>query len=160
VNALPVKALTIEYDFNVSIDSGSLISNTYLGNFSYDSTTNIVSAFSFSFDGIDYDQTFDPNASIAQSGPNFLGLIFSFDGSPSSPSFSFVPGSIDLSDAYFAYDLNRDPDPAGFGSILYQRVNPPASDSVPAPLPVMGAAAFFTYSRKLRKRILRSRTFK
>jgi hypothetical protein len=156
-NALPMQAATVKYNFNISIDSGSLASNTYSGNFSYDDSTNKVIAFAFSFGSIDYDQGYDPNAVVSQSGSNFLGLIFAVDGSPSSPSFSFVPGSFDLSEAYFAYDPNINLEPAGFGSVLYERVNPPASDSVPAPLPVLGSAAFFTYSRNLRKRILKSR---
>lgn len=158
-NASPLQAATIQYEFDVNIDSGSLVMQTYSGSFSYDNLTAMLSAFSFSFDGLVYDETDDPLAMVAESGPNFLGLIYSVDGSPSNPSFSFVPGISDLGEAYFAYDPNSNLGVGGFGSIVYNNLNPPVAEPVPAPLPVMGAAAFFAYSRKLRMRIHCSSAF-
>jgi hypothetical protein len=157
-SANPSHAATVDYNFDVTIDSGSLVSNSYKGSFSYDDVTNAVFAFVFNFDGVNYDQTYDPSASVSQVGGNFLGLVFSYDGSPSGPTFSFVPGTLDVSEAFFAYDTNITSQPAGFGSILYQRVNSPSTNSVPAPMPFMGAAAFFAYSRKLRSRLQASRS--
>jgi hypothetical protein len=154
-HAPPMEAATVQYGIQVNIDSGSLVPNTYSGKFSYDDVTAIVSTFSFDFDGLSYDQTNDPLANVLLSGPNFLGLIYSVDGSPSGPSFSFIPGTFSLVEASFAYDPNSNPGLAGFGSIVFNRLTPPVdnSTSVPAPLPVVGAAAFLAYSRKLRQRI-------
>lgn len=156
-SASPSQAATVDYNFDVTIDSGFLASNAYKGSFSYDDVGGAVTAFAFNFGGVNYDQSYDPSSSVSQLSGNFLGLVFSFDGSPSGPAFSFVPGSLDVSEAFFAYDTNIALQPAGFGSILYQRINTPSANSVPAPMPFMGAAAFFAYSRKLRSRIMASR---
>ena len=145
----PLRAAT--YDFNVNIDSGPLSANQYTGSFSYENSTLQLTLFDFFFEGLYYSLNDDPLASVSQSGADFLGLIYSVDGSPSNPLFSFVPGTSVLSDAYFAYDLNSNLG-AGFGSIIYNKLNTPDTNPVPAPLPVMGVAAFFAYSRKLRKR--------
>jgi len=154
-NPAPVHAATVKYTFDVNIDTGSLASNIYSGNFAYDDATADVIAFSFFFDGSHYDKSDDIFAEVLQNGPNFLGLIFSVTGIQPNPSFSFVAGSSDLSEAYFAYDPNFNSGLAGFGSIVYSTVNLPVTTAVPAPLPFVGAAAFLAYSRQLRKRIYR-----
>ena len=155
-NPASLHAATVKYLFDVNIDSGSLASNTYSGSFAYDDATADVTAFSFFFDGLQYDESYDILAEVSQNGPNFLGLIFSVAGSAPNPSFSFVAGNLDLNEAYFVYDPNSNSGQAGFGSIVYNMVNPPVTNAVPAPLPFVGAAAFFAYSRKLRKRVYRT----
>ncbi|MCX5957780.1 MAG: hypothetical protein NTW51_15600 [Cyanobacteria bacterium] len=155
-NPAPLHAATVTYLFDVNIDSGSLASNTYSGSFAYDDATADVTAFSFFFDGLQYDESDDVLAEVSQNGPNFLGLIFSVVGIQPNSSFSFVAGSSDINEAYFAYDPNSNSGQAGFGSIVYNMVNPPVTNAVPAPLPFVGAAAFFAYSRKLRKRVYRT----
>ena len=154
-NPAPLHAATVKYTFDVNIDSGSLTSNAYSGNFAYDDTTNNVTSFSFYFEGLHYDQSDDVFATVTKNGLNFLGLVFSVTGNQPNPSFSFVAGNFDLNEAYFAYDPNSNPGQSGFGSIVYNMVNPPVTDAVPTPLPLMGAAAFFAYSRRLRKSVTR-----
>lgn len=56
-------------------------------------------------------------------------------------------------EAFFAYDLNTNSDQAGAGSPSFTRVARPDVAAVPGPLPLLGAAACFGYSRRLKKRI-------
>jgi hypothetical protein len=154
-NPAPAHAATVKYTFDINIDSGSLASNTYSGSISYDDATADVTAFSFFFDGSHYDVSDDILAEVSQNESNFLGLIFSVTGIQPNPSFSFVAGSSDLNEAYFAYAQNFNSGQAGFGSVVYNTVNLPVENAVPAPLPFMGAAAFLAYSRQLRNRVYR-----
>ncbi|BCL34748.1 PEP-CTERM sorting domain-containing protein [Nostoc sp. MS1] len=130
------QAATINYNFQVAIDSGSLSGNNYTGSFSYDdaSLTGIGDEFidvtnvAFNFQGSDY--TVANNPQVAFSNGQFLGLSYSPE-----PFFSFIPGNFDLSEAYFSYSfgfLN-----SGFGDVTYTLQN----TSVPEPTTVIGLVA-------------------
>ena len=150
-SSLPSKAADVSYRFDISIDSGPLDGNSYMGVFSYDDQTSALTGFSLSFQGADYDESDDPTAEVFFDGDNLLGLGYSIDG---SPSFSFVPGFPDISEAFFAYDLQPlEVGQAGAGSIVYTQVTTPTPSSVPAPFPLAGTAAFYGFSRKLRNRV-------
>ena len=150
-SSLPSNAADVSYKFDISIDSGPLNGNSYMGVFSYDDQTFALTDLSFSFEGVDYNEGDDPTAIVFFSGPNLLGLGYSIDG---TPSFSFVPGDEDISGAFFAYDLQpSEVGQGGAGNIVYTQVATPKPSSVPAPFPLAGAAAFYGFSRKLRYRI-------
>jgi hypothetical protein len=57
-----------------------------------------------------------------------LGLNYSV---ATVPSFSFVPGFLNIGDAFFAYDLNPDPlaGEGGAGNISYTRIGKPIPES-------------------------------
>jgi hypothetical protein len=143
----PLNAATIvSYTFDVEIDSGPLQPNKYFGTFSYDVHTANLTSFSFNFQGTQYDANDAPEAIAVLDNGAFLGLDYAID---TFPAFSFVPGFLDLSEAFFAYNLEDSPGRAGFGTVTY---------TVPGPLPLFGVAACLGYSRRLRRRMKRSFT--
>jgi len=147
VQPAPLNAATIvSYTFDVEIDSGPLQPNKYFGTFSYDAHTANLTSFSFNFQGNSYDAGDDPGAIAVLDNGVFFGLDYTID---TFPAFSFVPGFFDLSEAFFAYELEDSPGRAGFGTVTY---------TVPGPLPLFGVAACFGYSRRLRRRMKRSFT--
>jgi hypothetical protein len=137
----PVQAATIAYDFQVSIDSGPLATETYLGFLEYDNSTLTgsgsellpVSSVSFNFLGVVYTEADDSFGSEVEFlDGDFLGLSFSTDA-----SFSFVPGFLELDEAVFAYDIAQG---AGAGAIAYTL----RSSSVPEPSAMMGLLGLVT----------------
>ncbi|AFY28283.1 hypothetical protein [Cyanobium gracile] len=153
VQPAPIKAAVVDYTFDILIDSGPLTPNSYSGTFSYNSQTFGLTDFSFLFQGTQYDEGDDPNASVIFDNGVFLGLEYSVD---TLPAFSFVPGFFDVSEAFFAYDLDAIGSQGGAGSLAFTRVVTPDTSAVPGPLPLLGAAACFGYSRRLRQRIQRT----
>lgn len=141
------QAATVTYDFDVLIDSGSLLNDTYSGFFSYnDSTLNgsgdeylAIDNLKFNFLGTDYTEA-DDNSSFGAEAAfldgDFLGLSFSTD-----VQFSFIPGFFDLSEAYFAYDI---PSGVGTGNITYSLRPPQPPTSVSEPTSVFSLLALAT----------------
>lgn len=146
----PLKAAVVNYTFDILIDSGPLQPNNYSGSFAYDTNSFDLTSFSFNFEGVQYDESDDPNAFAIFDNGVFLGLEYSVD---SFPRFSFVPGFFDVSDASFTYDLEDAVGRGGAGFLTYTRVVRPDISAVPGPLPLLGAAACFGYSRRLRQRM-------
>lgn len=123
-NASSAQAATINYNFEVSIDSGSLVGETFLGSFSFDDATLTgsgseslpISTLEVSFQGTTYTEA---NASgkdrIRFLDNDFLGLSFS-----PNPSFAFIPGFFNVNEAFFAYDIAQgEIARAGAGDIGY-----------------------------------------
>ena len=138
--ALPATAANITYDFTVTPDFGPLLGESYAGSFTFNDTNLIgfgeefitVDSFSFSFLGVDYTEADgaaeEPEATFFDG--SFLGLGFSED------DFSFIAGFLDLSEAFFAYDLAAG---SGTGDIIYTQV--PDQKSVPEPASVLALLA-------------------
>jgi len=127
VAAPAAQAAIQSWNFSGAVDSGSLLGETYSGSFSFDDAALTgmdaewlsVTNLSMTFNGSAYTQA-DVTASAAvevgyQEGV-FLGLAYSVD-SVSSP-FTFVAGSSDTSDAFFAYEN-------GAGNVIYASVPEP-----------------------------------
>ena len=150
VQPAPAKAAVVAYTFDILIDSGPLQPNSYSGSFAYNTNTFDLTSFSFNFEGNQYDAGGDPGASVVFDNGVFLGLEYSIS---TLPAFSFVPGFFDVGDASFTYDLAASAAQGGAGNITYTRVIRPETSSVPGPLPLLGAAACFGYSRRLKQRI-------
>ncbi|NET45290.1 hypothetical protein [Okeania sp. SIO2B3] len=140
INANPVNAASITYDFEVTIDSGVLFGGTYSGSFEFDDSAVTgmgeeflsVSDISFDFLGVNYTETdglFDPEAVFFDG--DFLGLSFSTD------EFFFVEGFFDSSDAFFAYDIGAG---TGAGDITYT-LRPDTPVSTPEPTAVFSLLA-------------------
>lgn len=153
VQPAPVRAAVVNYTFDILIDSGPLQPNSYSGTFSYNSQTLNLTDFSFLFEGTPYDESDDPQALVRIDNGVFLGLEYAVD---TQPAFSFVPGFSDVGEAFFSYDLVPGAGQGGAGNLTFTRVVRPDVDAVPGPLPLLGAAACFGYSRRLRKRIVGS----
>lgn len=134
------QAAAINYTFQTSIDSGSLLGNTYLGSLSYDDSSLVgsgsefipVSEVSFNFEGVNY--TNANSAEVSFFDGDFLGLSFS-----PVPLFSITPGFFDLSEALFAYDLSGGN--GGFGNVLYTLT----PTSVPEPTTVVSLLILGTW---------------
>jgi hypothetical protein len=150
VQPAPLKAAVVNYTFDILIDSGPLQPNSYSGSFAYDTNTFNLTSFSFNFEGTTYDASDDPDATVFIDNGVFLGLEYAID---TQPAFSFVPGFSDISEAFFAYDLVPGTGQGGSGSLTFTRVVKPETSAVPGPLPLLGAAACFGYSRRLRQRV-------
>ncbi|MCP9797838.1 hypothetical protein [Cyanobium sp. Lug-B] len=146
----PLRAAVVNYTFDILIDSGPLAPNSYSGTFAYNTNTLNLTDFSFLFQGTQYDENDDPDAAVVFDNGVFLGLEYSVD---TLPAFSFVPGFFDVNEAFFAYDLDAIGSQGGAGSLAFTRVVKPETSTVPGPLPLLGAAACFGYSRRLRRRI-------
>ena len=109
----PAQAAVQTYTFSGAIDAGSLLGATYAGSFSFDDAALTgtgpewlaVDSLTMDFMGSNFTQADAVAPSIAEVGyydGAFLGLSFSVytAGEP----FSFVTGSVDTSDAFFATD--------------------------------------------------------
>ncbi len=146
----PAQASVVAFTFDILIDSGPLQPNSYSGSFAYDTNTFNLTSFSFNFEGTQYDASDDPNATVFIDNGVFLGLDYNID---TQPAFSFVPGFFAVDEAFFSYDLVPGTGQGGIGSLTFTRVVKPETSAVPGPLPLLGAAAFFGYSRRLRQRM-------
>lgn len=99
---------TIKYDFEVSPHRGLAVGNNYYGSFSFNASKLTgrgidfikLDNFDFNFLNVDYTNADLLFAEAVFRDNKFLGLI------ASSEKFSFVSGFLDLSEAYFAYDIN------------------------------------------------------
>ncbi len=106
--ALSLISDPVEFDFEITLDSGSLSGETFNGSFTVDETflteegdeTAEVTAFDFTFAGDDFDleTVFNPVTAFFNDG-DLLGIDASND------SFTFVPGFFDASEAFFAFDF-------------------------------------------------------
>jgi hypothetical protein len=123
----PSLAAIVGYDFSGTIDSGSLVGETYSGSLSFDNFS--LTGFGFeelSVANVQFDFLgFTYTASEALAPPtvefldgSFLGLSFSVDSF--DPSFSLTPGFFDVSEAFFAYSPTSGD--AGFGDVQYTLV--------------------------------------
>jgi len=146
----PAQASVVAYTFDILIDSGPLQPNSYSGSFAYDTNTFNLTSFSFNFQGTQYDASDDPDATVFIDNGVFLGLDYNID---TQPAFSFVPGFFAVDEAFFSYDLVPGTGQGGGGSLMFTRVVKPETSAVPGPLPLLGAAACFGYSRRLRQRL-------
>ena len=144
INTNAVHAALITYDAEVTIDSGVLTGQTYLGSFQFDDSglTGIneeflsVSAVSFNFNGTDYTES-DGFPEVVFFDGEFLGLSFSTD-----VQFSFIPGFFDLSEAFFVYDI---PEGSGTGDINYS--------VVPEPLTILGAMTALGFGSVFKRKL-------
>lgn len=129
-----LQAAVLSYQFDVSIDSGSLNGTVYSGDFVFDdlSLTGVgeeqvaLNSFHFGFLGNSLTLADDTVASALF----FNGALLGIGINVNRPEFSvsFVPGFFDLSEAYFSYDQNNN---SGFGSLTVSTV------PVPAALPLL-----------------------
>ncbi|NEP52377.1 MAG: PEP-CTERM sorting domain-containing protein [Moorea sp. SIO3C2] len=139
IQANPVNAASMTYDFEVPIDSGFLVGETYSGFFEFDDSalTGLgeeflsVSNISFDFDGVKYTETDGFPEAVFFNG-DFLGLSFSTD------EFFFIPGFFDLSEALFRYNTEQG---TGTGDLAYTlRPDTPVA-STPEPTAVFSLLA-------------------
>lgn len=143
-NPQTVQAAIINYDFDIGIDFGPLLGNTYNGTLSYDNSlipaapdlggykSIPISNFAFNFEGNDYTEADDTFASVdfVTANNDFLGLNYA------GPNFTFASGFflLDLNDASFTYDLGSTG--SGSGTIAYTET--PIPTSTPEPRTLLG----------------------
>lgn len=134
LSASASEAGVIHYTFSGSVDFGALLGESYSGTFSFDdagltgtgSESLPLLGLSFGF----HSGSFDENSGSGTPTVDFLDGVFlglSYDVTGFDPDFSFVSGSLDTSDAYFAYTPDNGTDPAGFGSLVYSPVPVPGT---------------------------------
>lgn len=136
-----VHAATVSYIFDVSVDSGPRSGSVFSGGFGYDDTGLNGSGeeylaldnFTFHFDGGMLTLADDPSAEAAFYDGVLLGI--GYNVTVPAYSLSFMPGFLDLGEAYFAYDLSDEG--AGFGSLAVQAV--PVPGALPLLLSGIGA---------------------
>lgn len=128
----PVQAALL--NFTVSIDSGPLDGQTFLGSFDFDGSglTEIgteflpVSELTFNFFNTTFTEADDLLGSpeVTFFDGEFLGLSFLAENS--QVSFSFNPGFFQVSEASFAYEIIASSD-QGFGDVTFEQVPEPMS---------------------------------
>jgi len=136
-----VKAAIVTYDFQVSIDFGTLLGNSYNGNLSYeDSTLTGISdefiglnSFSLPFQGTTYTLADDFGATADFNLNNFVGATFF----ASNTTISLTSGNLtsNINDAFFAYDFGAGDQ--GTGTITYTKISP--IPAVPEPSTILGS---------------------
>lgn len=119
------------YSFNGTVESGSLLGESYSGTFSYDDATLMGSGEEWlAIDNLDMsfmsgNHTEADAATPAEVGfldGVFLGLSYSVDAAANP--FSFIAGTADDSDAFFAYDATL-PALSGTGNVVFAPVPEP-----------------------------------
>jgi hypothetical protein len=146
--AIPAQASILTWNFSGTVDSGSLLSQTYSGLFSFDDAalTSVgseylaVSSLSMMFNNVAFTLTNElaPTEAVFEAG-SFTGMNFS------AANFSFIPGSADTSDAYFAYDTLL-PALSGTGNVIYAPV--PEPETWTMVLMGLGLVGFMTRRHK------------
>lgn len=123
----PAQAAAQTYTFSGAVDSGSLLHETYAGSFSFNDAALTgagaewltVDSLAMTFMGSSFTQVDAVAPSIAEVGyynGAFLGLSFSVDAAVHP--FTFVTGSTNSSDAFFATN-------SGAGNVIYAPVPEP-----------------------------------
>ncbi len=144
IHSHPVNAASVIYNFEVSIDSGFLASETYSGTFSFDDSGLIgigeeflsVSDLTFNFNGTEYNEA-DGVPEVAFFDGDFLGLSFSIDA-----KFSLIPGFFDISEAEFFYEKLEG---AGAGDITY--------NAIPEPLTILGTLSAIGFGSFFKRKL-------
>jgi len=151
---IPAQAAIQIYNFNGVMDSGSYSGELFSGSFSFDDATvdtsgldiaNLLS-FDMSFLSTNYSlvnttdyPTIMPDVSFLDG--SFLGLSLSIDSITPQVGFSFVPGTVDASDAFIAYDTTL-LGSSGGGNVIYAPIPEVETYAMLlAGLGVMGAVA-------------------
>ena len=117
-------AATNTYTFSGTLDSGALIDETFTGQFSFDDAALTgegeeylsVDTLNLNFLTKAYTQA-NAAATPEVSFMNGVFLGLSFVVEIADPAFALIPGSVDATDAYFAYQPSAGT--AGFGSVAY-----------------------------------------
>lgn len=124
VTLSPAHATLQTYTLEGVLDSGHYLGARFSGSFSFDdvvltgSGEEWLAVDTLSLGLLDAVYTLDDAealAEVAYRDGAFLGLSYSV--SSSEPMFSFVPGSLDASDAFIAYDTELGA--SGAGSVTY-----------------------------------------
>ena len=135
INANPSQAATITYDFAGTIDSGSLLGQSYSGFLSFDDSTLAgtgrellaVSEIELNFLSTTFSETddFASEPQVEFLDNNFLGLSLFVE--QFEPQFSFSPGFFAIEEAVFAYEPTSGE--SGFGDVNYtlRQSEPPSS---------------------------------
>ena len=145
-------AATVNYNFNGAVDFGTLLGESYFGQFNYDDAALIgignelllVNSLSFNFLGNVFNQSNSAPPEAVFFDGAFLGL--SFNVSAFNPAFSTIPGFFDVSQAYFAYDNGAGN--AGFGSLAYSVNSVPEAQTWTMLLLGLALVGFFARRRR------------
>ena len=127
VGASANHAASVSYDLNGVVDSGPLLGEIYVGQFTFDDVALTgsgeeflpVRTLNFDFLGNTFNQSqgiVPPEVAFLDG--TFLGL--SFNVSTFDPDFAVIPGVINVTESYFAYDNgDNGVGNAGLGSLVY-----------------------------------------
>jgi hypothetical protein len=119
------------YSFNGTVESGSLLGETYSGTFSYDDASLTGSGeewlaidnLDMNFMGSNYTETdATAPAEVGYLDGVFRGLSYSVN--TAANPFTFIAGTIDDIDAFFAYDATA-PALSGTGNVIFAPVPEP-----------------------------------
>jgi hypothetical protein len=128
-DANSTQASMVYYDFNGAIDYGSLVGETYAGHFSFNDAglahtgfeSVTLKSLSFNFLASNFGLA---NAAATATADfqdcTFLGVSYTVN--TSNPTFSLYSGSLDTSDAGFAYTPSSGV--AGYGSVTFTATVP------------------------------------
>lgn len=148
----PAHAALNTYTFSGALDSGTLIDEAFSGQFSFDDAALIgvgseylnVNTLNLSFHSQAYTQA-DAAATpgVAFNDGVFLGLDFVV--ASSDPAFALIPGVVDATGAYFAYQPSVGT--SGFGSVAYTLAAVPEPKTYAMLLAGLGLIGFVVLKR-------------
>jgi hypothetical protein len=161
-SALPAQAAVHRYTFTGEIDSGHYINEVFSGSFSFDNSALTstgteyidVSALSLNLLNTSFSQAnfVGDFPAVAFNDGEFSGLAWSFDSINPNIGYSFIPGSIDANDAYFAYEVFGFNGPiaglSGTGIINYSVAAIPEPESYAMFLAGLGLLGFMSRRNK------------
>lgn len=155
LGTVPAQAALNTYNFSGALDSGALMGETFSGQFSFEDSALMgvgneylnVNALNLNFLSHAYTQADAVAATeVAFMDGSFLGLSFAVESS--YPKFAIIPGFLDVTEAYLAYQPGVGT--SGYGSIAYTLA------PVPVPLPatlgmLMAGLGLFGFSTRKRR---------
>lgn len=128
---LPAQAAVQSYNFTGAVDSGFYIGESYSGSFSFDDATIDMSdlditgllSFDMSFLNTSYNfASLSGTPDVSFQDGSFLGLSLNIESVSPNVNFTFLPGSLNTSDAFTSYETTSGV--SGLGSITYTAAAP------------------------------------
>jgi hypothetical protein len=154
-SVLPAQAAVQNYNFTGAVDSGFYNGSLFSGSFSFDDATvdasglDVTGLLSFDMSFLDTSYNFTsvigtPDVSF-QDG-SFLGLSLNIDSAVPNVNFTFVPGNIDVSEAFTSYDTTLGL--SGGGTVLFTAAPVPEPETYAMFLAGLGLIGVLSRRRK------------
>lgn len=145
-------AATNTYTLTGTLDSGALADETFTGQFSFDDAALTGAGYEYlNVDTLSLNfltEAYTDAHAAATPEVSFMDGVFlglSFVVEMADPAFALIPGSVDATDAYFAYQPSAGA--SGFGSVAYTLTAVPEPKTYVMLLAALGLMGFVVRKR-------------